>query len=55
MRQILVLVHNCSPDCNDRVIYNFATQMVTIRAGLIWDDVYAGLDLYEVNVVGTWG
>lgn len=34
------------------VTYNSAAQMVTIRAGLIWNDVYAGLDLYEVNVVG---
>lgn len=31
---------------------NSEAQTVTIGAGLIWDDVYAALDSYGVNVVG---
>ncbi|KAL4079832.1 FAD-binding domain-containing protein [Scleroderma citrinum] len=34
------------------VTYNSAAQTVTIGAGLIWDDVYAALEPYGVNVVG---
>ncbi|KAF8124589.1 FAD dependent oxidoreductase [Boletus edulis] len=34
------------------VDYNPATQTVTFGAGLVWDDVYAALEQYEVNVVG---
>lgn len=34
------------------VTYNSGSQTVDIGAGLIWDDVYAALEPYEVNVVG---
>ncbi|KAG6908411.1 hypothetical protein DXG01_004772 [Tephrocybe rancida] len=34
------------------VTYNAATQTAVIGAGLIWDDVYAALAPYNVNVVG---
>lgn len=32
--------------------YNAASQTVEIGSGLIWDDVYAYLEPYNVNVVG---
>ena len=32
--------------------YNAAAQTVEIGSGLIWDDVYAALAPYNVNVVG---
>lgn len=32
--------------------YDFTTQTVTFGSGLIWDDVYAALEPYGVNVVG---
>lgn len=35
-----------------QVTYDAATQTATIGAGLIWDDVYAALAPYGVNVVG---
>ncbi|KAG6380802.1 hypothetical protein JVT61DRAFT_5186 [Boletus reticuloceps] len=34
------------------VIYDAATQTATIGAGLIWDEVYAALEPYGVNVAG---
>ncbi|KAG6335497.1 hypothetical protein ID866_3586 [Astraeus odoratus] len=34
------------------VTYNQTAQAATIGAGLIWDDVYAALEPYAVNVVG---
>ncbi|KAH7920768.1 FAD-binding domain-containing protein [Leucogyrophana mollusca] len=34
------------------VDYDAAAQTATIGAGLIWDDVYAALEPYDVNVVG---
>jgi FAD/FMN-containing dehydrogenase len=34
------------------VTYDPAEQTATIGAGLIWDDVYAALEPYGVNVVG---
>lgn len=34
------------------VSYDQATQTTTIGAGLIWDDVYAALEPYGVNVAG---
>jgi FAD/FMN-containing dehydrogenase len=34
------------------IIYDAASQTVTIGAGLIWDDVYAALEPHGVNVVG---
>jgi FAD/FMN-containing dehydrogenase len=34
------------------VVYDSASQTAEIGAGLIWDDVYAALDPYGVNVVG---
>ncbi|KAF8899582.1 FAD-binding domain-containing protein [Gymnopilus junonius] len=34
------------------VTYNQASQTAVIGAGLIWDDVYAALEPYNVNVVG---
>jgi FAD/FMN-containing dehydrogenase len=34
------------------IIYNAASQTVTIGAGLIWDDVYAALEPHGVNIVG---
>ncbi|TFY75286.1 hypothetical protein EWM64_g8726 [Hericium alpestre] len=34
------------------VIYNASTQTVEIGSGLIWDDVYAALEPYNVTVVG---
>lgn len=35
-----------------QVVYNPATQTAQIGAGLIWDEVYAALDPYGVNVLG---
>ncbi|KAF9038019.1 FAD-binding domain-containing protein [Panaeolus papilionaceus] len=35
-----------------QVNYNAATQTAEVGAGLIWDDVYAALEPYNVNVVG---
>lgn len=35
-----------------KVVYNKASQTAEIGAGLIWDEVYAALDPYGVNVVG---
>ena len=32
--------------------YDASAGTATIGAGLIWDDVYAGLEQYDVNVVG---
>lgn len=34
------------------VVYDAASSTATIGAGLIWDDVYAALAPYDVNVVG---
>lgn len=34
------------------VTYDDAAQTATIGAGLIWDDVYAALEPYGVNVAG---
>ena len=34
------------------VTYDAAAQTATIGAGLVWDDVYAALEPYNVNVVG---
>ena len=34
------------------VIYNNASQTVDVGSGLIWDDVYAALEPFGVNVVG---
>lgn len=34
------------------VTYNLASNTADIGAGLIWDDVYAALAPYNVNVVG---
>ena len=34
------------------VSYNSADQTATIGSGLIWDDVYAALAPFSVNVVG---
>lgn len=36
----------------DGVAYDAAAGTTTIGAGLIWDDVYAALEPYGVNVVG---
>ena len=36
----------------DGVTYDAAAGTATIGAGLIWDDVYAALEPYDVNVVG---
>ncbi|KAG6337360.1 hypothetical protein ID866_1733 [Astraeus odoratus] len=35
------------------ITYYSTTQTVTIGAGLIWDDVYAALEPYDVNVAGA--
>ncbi|KIM37011.1 hypothetical protein M413DRAFT_423817 [Hebeloma cylindrosporum] len=35
-----------------KVLYNKGSQTADIGAGLIWDDVYAALEPYGVNVVG---
>ena len=35
-----------------QVTYHSDTQTVDIGTGLIWDDVYAALEPYGVNVVG---
>jgi FAD/FMN-containing dehydrogenase len=35
------------------VTYDEASQTATIGAGLIWDDVYAALEPYGVNVAGS--
>ena len=35
------------------VVYNPVSQTADIGAGLIWDDVYAALELHGVNVVGS--
>ena len=35
------------------IAYDQGMQTVTVGAGLIWDSVYAALDLYGVNVVGA--
>lgn len=35
-----------------QVAYDATAQTVTIGAGLVWDDVYAALEQYNVNVVG---
>lgn len=34
------------------ITYDAASQSVVIGAGLIWDDVYAALEPYNVIVVG---
>ena len=34
------------------VLYNSSTETATVGAGLIWNDVYAALESYRVNVVG---
>lgn len=34
------------------VDYDSDTETVAFGSGLIWDDVYKALDLYDVNVVG---
>ena len=34
------------------VVYNEEAQTADIGAGLIWDDVYAALEPYNVTVVG---
>jgi hypothetical protein len=34
------------------VTYDYVSQTATIGAGLIWDDVYAALEPYGVNVAG---
>ncbi|KAJ8514775.1 hypothetical protein ONZ45_g7719 [Pleurotus djamor] len=36
----------------NKVVYSPETQTVTYGAGLLWDDVYAALEPYAVNVVG---
>jgi len=36
----------------NNVTYDNTTQTVVVGAGLIWDDVYAALEPYGVNVVG---
>ena len=36
----------------DAVTYDASAGTATIGAGLIWDDVYAALEPYDVNVVG---
>ncbi|KZT64214.1 FAD dependent oxidoreductase [Daedalea quercina L-15889] len=36
----------------NNVTYDASAGTATIGAGLIWDDVYAGLEQYNVNVVG---
>lgn len=36
----------------NKVVYNATTQTVDVGSGLIWDDVYAALEVYGVNVVG---
>lgn len=36
----------------DGVTYHADTETVDIGTGLIWDDVYAALEPYGVNVVG---
>ena len=35
------------------VVYDSEVQTVTIGAGLVWDDVYAKLEPYGVNVAGA--
>lgn len=35
-----------------QVDYDAATQTATIGTGLVWDQVYAGLEPHGVNVVG---
>jgi len=35
-----------------QVTYDASAQPATIGAGLIWDDVYAALEPYNVNIVG---
>jgi FAD/FMN-containing dehydrogenase len=35
-----------------QVTYDAGAQTATIGAGLIWDDVYAALEPYNVNIVG---
>jgi FAD/FMN-containing dehydrogenase len=35
-----------------QVVYNAGCQTADIGAGLIWDDVYAALEPYGVNIVG---
>ena len=37
----------------NNVTYSASTGIATIGAGLIWDDVYAALEQYNVNVVGA--
>ncbi|KAJ8455641.1 hypothetical protein ONZ45_g18886 [Pleurotus djamor] len=44
-------VHIAMTRFND-VVYSPESQTVTYGAGLIWDDVYAALEPYAVNVVG---
>ena len=34
------------------VVYNSGPQTVDYGTGLIWDDVYAALEPYGVNIVG---
>ena len=34
------------------IVYNETSQTVDVGAGLIWDEVYAALEPYAVNVVG---
>ena len=34
------------------VLYDSSTETATVGAGLVWDDVYAALEPYGVNVVG---
>ena len=36
----------------NQVVYNAQASSATVGAGLIWDDVYAGLEPHGVNVVG---
>ncbi|KAI0340262.1 FAD-binding domain-containing protein [Trametopsis cervina] len=36
----------------NQVVYHASTSSVDVGAGLIWDDVYAALEQYGVNVVG---
>ena len=34
------------------VVYNADSNTADVGAGLVWDDVYAALEPYDVNVVG---
>ena len=36
----------------NNVLYHPETHTVDVPAGVIWDEVYAALDPYNVNVVG---